>query len=259
MLPRPPFISIITVNYNSGHLLEGTARSVLAQTYPHLEYLLVDGGSSDHSHTIFKLIERVNDRLLNAKILRWHSEPDQGLYDAMNKGLCMAKGDFVLFLNAGDRLLEPKTLEKAMLHCTPDTDVLFGEAMLVTETRHHLGTRSQLTVQKLPQTLTWQSLRMGMVVCHQAFLARKSIAPFYMENNLSADIDWVIEVLKKSRKTVNTHLVLAEYLVGGISKQQHRQSLKDRYGILKKHFGFWPNLWAHGRIFLRAFFANNSY
>jgi glycosyltransferase involved in cell wall biosynthesis len=259
MLPRPPLISIITVNFNSGHLLEGTARSVLAQTYPHLEYLIVDGASNDHSHLIFKLIELTNDKLLNAKILRWQSEPDKGLYDAMNKGLRLAKGDFVLFLNAGDRLFDPKTLEKAMLLCNPETDVLYGEAMLVTGTRYHLGTRSQLTVQKLPDKLTWESLRMGMTVCHQSFIARKNIAPYYMENNLAADIDWVIEVLKKSRKTIHTRLIISEYLMGGLSKQKHRQSLNDRYEVLKKHYGFWPNLWAHGKIFLRAFFADNKY
>jgi hypothetical protein len=156
-------------------------------------------------------------------------------------------------------LFDPKTLEKAMLLCNPETDVLYGEAMLVTGTRYHLGTRSQLTVQKLPDKLTWESLRMGMTVCHQSFIARKNIAPYYMENNLAADIDWVIEVLKKSRKTIHTRLIISEYLMGGLSKQKHRQSLNDRYEVLKKHYGFWPNLWAHGKIFLRAFFADNKY
>ncbi len=259
MLARPPLISIITVVFNGGYYLSGTARSVLGQTYPHIEYIIVDGGSSDHTLTAIKLAEMANEKLLNAKLFKWVSERDGGLYDAMNKGLRMATGDFVWFLNAGDELPSPHTVDKMMLQCTHETDVLFGETMLVTFTRHPLGTRSALTTQKLPSHLTWESLRHGMVVCHQAFVARRAISPNFIEGSLAADVDWVIGVLKKSRRSVNTGLVVANYLTGGISKQRHRQSLKDRYGVLKKHYGFWPNLLAHGRIVLRAFFTKNSY
>jgi glycosyltransferase involved in cell wall biosynthesis len=258
MFTRPPLVTIITVVYNSAYLLEGSVKSVLAQTYPHIEYIIVDGASTDHTHTILQLAEISNHKLLNAKMLRWISEPDNGLYDAMNKGLRMATGDFVWFLNAGDQLFEPQTVEKIMMQCTPETDVLYGEVMLVTYTRRHLGTRSDLTTQKLPEYLDWKSLLYGMVVCHQAFVPRRAIAPSYITNNLAADIDWVIEVLKKSRKNVHTHLILAEYLQGGLSKQRHRQSLKDRYVVLKKHYGKWPNLWAHFRILIRAVFHNKN-
>ncbi len=259
MLARPRLISIITVVYNGAYYLTGTARSVLAQTYPHIEYIIVDGGSTDHTLTAIKLAELQNDKLLNVKIFRYVSERDKGLYDAMNKGLRMATGDFVWFLNAGDQLMASDTIEKMMQHYTQETDVLFGETMLVTFTRHPLGTRSTLTTQKLPQTLTWESLRHGMVVCHQAFIARRAIAPQYMEGNLAADIDWVIDVLKKSRKTVNTGMTLVSYLTGGVSKQRHRQSLKDRYQVLKKHYGTLPNLLAHCKIILRALFSKASY
>jgi glycosyltransferase involved in cell wall biosynthesis len=259
MIARPPLLSIITVVYNGGYYLSGTARSVLAQTYPHIEYIIVDGGSTDHTGTVIKLVEISNEKLLNAKMLKWISERDNGLYDAMNKGLRMATGDFVWFLNAGDELMAANTIEKMMQSYTPETDVFYGETMLVTFTRHPLGTRSTLTTQKLPEKLTWESLRLGMVVCHQAFVARRAIAPLYIEGNLAADIDWVIEVLKKSRLTVNTGQVLVNYLMGGVSKQRHRQSLKDRYEVLKKHFGLWPNLFAHIRIVMRAIFAKNLY
>ncbi len=259
MISRPPLISIITVVYNGAYYLTGTARSVLVQTYPHIEYIIVDGGSTDHTLTAIKLAELQNEKLLNAKIFRYVSERDKGLYDAMNKGLRMATGDFVWFLNAGDQLMAADTIEKMMQQYTPDTDVFFGETMLVTFTRHPLGTRSALTTQKLPQTLTWESLRQGMVVCHQAFVARRAIAPAYLEGNLAADIDWVIEVLQKSRKNVNTGMTLVSYLTGGVSKQRHRQSLKDRYEVLKQRYGFWPNISAHVRIVLRAMFSKSSY
>jgi glycosyltransferase involved in cell wall biosynthesis len=259
MISRPPLISIITVVYNGAYFLTGTARSVLAQTYPHIEYIIVDGGSTDHTLTAIRLAELQNDKLLNAKIFRYVSERDKGLYDAMNKGLRMATGDFVWFLNAGDQLMAADTVEYMMQHCTPNTDVLFGETLLVSFTRHPLGTRSAQTTQKLPQTLTWESLRHGMVVCHQAFVARRALAPAFMEGNLAADIDWVIEVLKKSRNNVNTNSTLVSYLTGGVSKQRHRQSLKDRYDVLKKHYGTWPNILAHAKIILRAAFSKASY
>lgn len=252
---RPPLVSIITVVFNGAYHLAGTAQSVLQQTYPHIEYIIVDGASTDHTLTTIKAVELANQRLLNAKILRWVSEPDKGLYDAMNKGLRMATGDFVWFMNAGDQIREPNTVEKMMLQHTPVTDVLYGEVMLVSFARRELGLRSQTTTQKLPERLTWESLRLGMTVCHQAFVARRPICPDFMQNNLAADIDWVIEVLKKSRQTVNTHLVLADFLTGGISKQKHKQSLLDRYEVLKMHFGFWPNLLAHLQIILRAALA----
>lgn len=259
MIARPPLLSIITVVFNGAYYLKGTARSVLAQTYPHIEYIIVDGGSNDHTLTTIKLAEIANEKLLNAKILRWVSERDNGLYDAMNKGLRMATGDFVWFLNAGDELPSANTVEQMMLKYTPETDVFYGETTLVTFTRYPLGTRSQLTTQKLPAKLTWESLRLGMVVCHQSFVARRSISPQFIEGNLAADIDWVIEVLKKSRMTVNTEMVLANYLTGGVSKQRHRQSLKDRYEVLKKHYGFLPNLFSHVWIVIRAVFSKNSY
>lgn len=239
-----PSVSIITVVFNAKELLEGTMQSVFCQTCTRLEYLVVDGGSNDGTTDLI--------RAHSDQIGHWVSEPDKGLYDAMNKGLRMATGEFVWFLNAGDRLFASDTVERVLDCYSPETDVLYGEVMLVDDQRHHLGTRSELTAQKLPSRLSWKSLRLGMVVCHQAILVRRSIAPSFIENNLTADIDWVIGALKKSRKTVHTGLVIAEYLQGGVSKQRHRRSLKDRYAVLKRHYGFFPNLIGHAWILARA-------
>ena len=239
-----PKISIITVCYNSEALLERTILSVLNQTYDNVEYIIVDGASKDRTLEIIKKYE--------TQISKWISEKDKGLYDAMNKGLQMTTGDFVWFINSGDAILEKDTIEKMISKCDSDTDVLFGEVMMVDDERKHLGTRSEMTVQKLPNQLTWKSLQMGMVVCHQAFLPKRKIAPFYIENNLSADIDWVINCLKASQKNTNTQMVLAEYLMGGVSKQRHQDGLWGRFDILKKHYGTVPNFFNHIRITLRA-------
>ena len=237
-------VSVITVVYNGLELLPGTMESVWAQTYPHIEYIIIDGNSTDGTR---ELIEQHS-----VKINHWVSEPDRGLYDAMNKGIQAATGDFLWFVNAGDRIFAPDTLEKVVQACTPETDVLYGEVMLVNDDRSHLGTRSELTTQKPPQNLTWRSLKYGMCVCHQGFLPRREIAPAYALDNLSADIEWVIRCLQKARKTTRTDQILAEYLTGGLSKQRHRAGLTGRYKILQKYYGFLPNLLHHAVILLRA-------
>ena len=239
--------SIITIVYNAEKLIYETMQSVLNQTFTDYEYIIIDGNSKDAT---FKIVQEFQEKYpLSIKAI---SEPDKGLYDAMNKGLARAMGDFVLFLNAGDHLFEPTTLEKIAACIAPNTDILFGETMLVNDERQHIGTRSNLTVQKLPQQLTWRSLRLGMVVCHQSFLASRKLTPQYMGGNLAADIDWVIKCLKNAHNPMNTHLIISEYLMGGVSKTQHQQSLKDRYAVLKTHYDFLPNLISHGLIIVRA-------
>ncbi len=244
---QQPKISIITIVYNGVELLEGTILSVLNQTYQNIEYIIIDGASNDGTIDVIQKYA--------SQISHWISEPDKGLYDAMNKGLKVTTGDFVWFMNCGDHIFKSTTIEEMLIKYTPEVDVIFGKTMIVNKNREHLGLRSDITTQKLPNNLNWQSLSKGMVVGHQAFLARHSIAPFYIENNLCADIDWVIKCLKKSKKNLHTHLILATFLIGGVSKQKHQTSLKDRYIILNHHFGLLPNFFNHLIIILRAFSA----
>lgn len=243
-----PKFSIITIVYNSKDVLEGTILSVINQSYTNIEYIIVDGASNDGTIDTIKKYE--------GKIQKWISEPDKGLYDAMNKGIDMASGDYLWFMNAGDRIFESSTLEKIATKAIDNPDILFGEVMLVNDQRSHIGTRSEITTQKLPRKLNWKSLKKGMVVCHQGFLPKRSITSQYILGNISADIDWVINCLKKAKTIKNTDLVLAEYLQGGLSKKQHRKALWNRYEVLKKHYGWLPNLWNHFQIIIRAAFNN---
>ncbi len=242
-----PKFSIITIVYNGECFIEGTMQSVLNQTFTDYEYIIIDGASKDS--TVSLIQEFAQSTPLSIK---WISEPDKGLYDAMNKGLRLATGDFLLFLNAGDRLFESTTLEKIATACTLTTDILYGETMLVDDTRKHIGTRTDITVQKLPEKLSWRSMRLGMVVCHQSFLPARKIAPQYIDNNLAADIDWVIKCLKSAKNVTHTHTIVSEYLMGGVSKKKHQQSLRDRYAVLKTHFGTVENLINHSFIVTRA-------
>ena len=241
-----PKISIITVTYNAEALLERTLKSILTQTYPNKEYIIIDGNSKDNTINIIQK---------NAHYLDfWLSEPDQGIYDAMNKGIRQASGDYIVFMNAGDTFYKEDTLEKIFENNTW-ADIYYGEAQMIKpDTLEPAGLRSEFTPHRLPENLTWQSMAWGMVVCHQAILVKTTlIEDFDLAYQYSSDIDWVIRMLKKAKTIENTHQIIATYLLGGLSAQKRKKSLKERYQILKKHFGFFPNLFNHLLIFLRGF------
>jgi len=238
-----PTVSVITVTYNAEKYLPSTIKSVLAQTYPNIEFLIVDGQSTDSTLAIIK-----NHK---SKISKWVSEPDKGLYDAMNKGLRLATGDFVIFMNAGDSFYEADTITNCFKKYTEDTDIIYGNTMLTNEQYEPLGLRKEITTRNLPENLNWKSLKQGMLVCHQSIFVRKRIASDYLNNNLSADIDWVINALKKSRNTVYSGFTVSNFMLGGISKQNHWTSLKDRFKVLKRHYGLFNTLIAHLNIVIR--------
>jgi len=102
--PGWPLISVITVTYNSASLLEETLKSIRSQTYPHIEHIIIDGASTDDTPEVIRRYEDI--------VARWVSEPDEGIYDAMNKGLKLFSGDYVWFINSGDRIYRPDTVEK---------------------------------------------------------------------------------------------------------------------------------------------------
>ena len=241
----PPLISVVTITYNAGKVLERTIQSLVSQTFRDYEYLLIDGASKD-------------DTLQIAEKYRQHihylvSEPDKGIYDAMNKGLQAATGKYIWFMNAGDEFFDSQTLAHVFAE-NPEADVLYGNALFVNEDGSAVGLRDQVTPHRLPENLTWHNFRYGMVVCHQAFVVRRELAPLYdLSHPYSADIDWEIRCLKKTDKIFNTRLTLCKYLTGGFSKKHLQQSLQDRYLILQNHFGVLPNLFAHAAIGLRGF------
>lgn len=240
-----PLVSIITITYNAERFLERTIRSVIAYPSPDVEYIIIDGSSMDGTLDIIRQYE--------PHITDWISEPDRGLYDAMNKGLHRARGEYVWFMNAGDELHDPQTLPNLLDRIRQSrADVYYSDALFVNEDGSPVGLRSVVTPHTLPQNLTWRDMALGMKVCHQAFVARRAIAPDYLTDNLSADLDWEIRCLKAAKRIDFVSFVLCQYLVGGLSVQQHRRSLIDRFTVLVTHFGLLPTLINHGRIVWRA-------
>ncbi|MDX1903762.1 MAG: glycosyltransferase family 2 protein [Thermonemataceae bacterium] len=242
-----PKISVITVCYNAEQHLERTFQSVFSQNYPFIEYLVFDGKSTDNTITIIKKYEQ--------KISFWQSEQDSGLYEAMNKALAKASGEYLIFMNAGDTFFANDTLTK-VFESKENADIYYGEAqILAAETFKVIGLRSEITPLSLPPQLTWRSLRWGMCVSHQAFIVKRSIATTYdLSYKYSADIDWVIRCLKEAKHIVHTNLVIANFILGGLSSQKRKKSLEERYKILKKHYGFFSNIFNHCWILLRGIF-----
>ena len=237
-----PKFSIITVTYNAGAVLEDTIQSVITQTYRNVEYIIVDGGSKDHT---LDIINRYREHIHTLV-----SEPDKGLYDAMNKGTRLATGDYLCFLNAGDELHEDDTLQ-LMVHSITGTelpDVLYGETAIVDEEGHFLRMRRL----SAPEDLNWKSFKDGMLVCHQAFFPRRELAePYDLRYRFSADFDWCIRIMKKSHTLHNTHLTLIDYLNEGMTTRNHRASLHERFRIMCRHYGYLSTLARHAWFALR--------
>lgn len=223
-----PLISIITVVFNDVHHIESTIRSVIEQTYDQIEYLIVDGSSTDGTMDIVSKYKKDIDMIV--------SEPDNGIYDAMNKGLQRATGDYVLFLNSADRLYETDTFER--IFSKPGADIYYGETAYYDENDRFLGIRSAITTRTLPEKLTYRNFLTGMPVAHQSFIVRKEIAPKYdLRYFCSADIDWCIQCLKNGYKIQNTGLVISRYLIGGVSHKNRQKCWRERFEILRIHFG----------------------
>ncbi|SMD05237.1 glycosyltransferase family 2 protein [Pedobacter nyackensis] len=228
-----PKLSVITIVYNNVKDIERTMLSVLNQTYPNIEYIIIDGASKDGTKDIIYNYK--------SRLAQFISEPDKGIYDAMNKGLSLATGDYVLFMNSGDEIYGPETVTE-VFGSADSADIYYGETEMYDEQWQSLGQRRH----RAPEHFNWKSFRHGMSVSHQAIYVKRSIAgPFDLQYKFSADIDWIIRAAKNASSIVNTHSYVAKYLVGGVSKKKHLESLKERFKIFTKYYGLVPNLFNH--------------
>lgn len=286
-----PLISIITITYNAAPVIRPTLESLNAQTFRNFEHLVIDGASKDD--TVFIVNKMCPDSIVR-------SEPDRGLYDAMNKGLRAAKGKYLLFLNAGDALHAPDTLQRyadaswikdkdcpsslysdnnsechthtdkdleghthtdnasdGHTHTDDDyecrqryADIIYGDTIVVDSDRNFVKPR-HLSV---PERLTFQSFANGMLVCHQAFMVRRDLAPEYdLQYRFSADYEWTLRCLKTSNPNhnVNLHTVTIDYLSDGMTDKNHSASLKERFRIMCRYYGTIPTILRHLRFLLR--------
>lgn len=253
-------VSIVTCTYNAAQVLQPTLDSVSCQLYDHIEHLIIDGQSTDQTMAIVNAYKEL--AMQRGRKVVAISEPDSGLYDAMNKGLRMASGHYIVFLNAGDRLHSAQTLcEVAKASSDGRAGVVYGQTNIIDEAGNFLRPRRL----QAPERLSWRSFRQGMVVCHQAFYASTDIArqmPYNIKLRFSADVDWCIRVMqeceRESLSLAYTGTTVADFMDGGMTSANHKASLMERFRVMCRYYGTTTTILLHLWFALRALFKGSK-
>lgn len=214
-----PTLSIITVCYQARKALEATMENVLAQTFRSFEYVVVDGASSDGTQ---KLLEQYENRFSQANIsFIYSSEPDKGIYDAMNKGTRLARGEWLLFLNAGDLLSEPEVL-KHIFEKPQKAQILYGDTIGIYQGN-----------QKKYPALPLDHLTYEMAFCHQSALVRRELlkaSPYDLSYRVCADHKFFLSMYLKGCAFAYLPMTISIYEIAGYSDKNkllsHREKLR---------------------------------
>ena len=165
----------------------------------------------------------------------------------MNKGMKMSSGEYIWYINAGDYVFSPYTLNDIFNSNDMNYDVYYGDTMIIDEKGKVKGLRKK----RVPKKLSVKSFKKGMVVCHQSIIVRRSIIKYYnLDYRFSADYKWVIDVVKTAKSICNTNEVISVFSEGGATKQNLLKSLKERYKIMVLEFGRITTIWAHFKFAL---------
>ena len=246
MASDQPLVSVITVCYNAEAYIERTVKSILAQQkhYPNIEYVIVDGVSKD------KTLEILESYALQFHNYNFKSEPDKSLYDAMNKGIQRATGDYIVFINAGDVLAQEDSLALAMKE-SKDADLVYAKAVFVDEEGNRRAWHK--TVPTSDQ-LSARSFINGMVICHQCMIVKRSCTPLFALEpwKIACDLDWSIRVLRQVKTKHFYDAIFCLFLDGGVSDKRRMQAVRERFDICKHHFGIFPTLIEQFKILLKV-------
>ncbi len=239
-----PKISFITVVFNNADGLRKTMQNLDNLSYADKEIIVIDGASTDGTVQVIADFAHI--------ISHYVSERDSGIYDAMNKGIKAATGKFLWFVNAGDTVHNIEELHNEFTTDSYLADIYYGDTLILDQEGNPKGLRRK----PLPKKLTTKSLKNGMVVCHQSFLVRRSIAPLYDTSyRFSADYKWMIECTKAAKSTINVGVVLSNFELGGATTKNHKASLRERFQIMKRTYGLPTTLLYHAKFFIYALFT----
>jgi len=238
-----PLITIITVVYNGEKYLEQTIQSVINQTYDNVEYIIIDGGSTDGTLDIIRKYED--------KIDYWVSEKDAGIYDAMNKGIAVATGEWINFMNAGDSLVNENSLKIFSKYFDSTFALIYSDILIKNQIT------SEFTEHKQPIFRTWYGNY--KMLCHQSILFNKKILiKFNIKYKISADFDLLLSLFKR-KKLFSIHIQkpLISYLDGGCSGNDVLSSIQERMSIINEYESFLFKLIGRLNYYrLRSKFAN---
>lgn len=210
-------ITVVTVCYNAVDTLEKTMLSVLNQTYPNVEYIVIDGGSTDGTVDIIK---KYADRLAY-----WVSEPDKGIYDAMNKGITVATGDYINFMNAGDKFNDCNVLGNVILKISIENDIVYGETIYMTEFGEYVS--KVLPIEKMSQCMPFG---------HQSTFVKTELMKerkFDISFKSSSDFHFLYNCYKDYKSFSYIPLIISKYdLTQGMSLDNYRIKIKEDGHIL---------------------------
>lgn len=205
-----PIISIITVAYNAESTIENTILSVINQTYTNIEYIVIDGGSTDKT---VEIIKRYSNR-----ISYWISEPDKGIYDAMNKGIKLATGKWINFMNCGDTFYDKNVITNLLEKADKDSDIIYGNTNLIYSFGNYL---------KIGKNTTTKDY---MPFCHQSSFNKTEILKklmFNLEFKICADRNFYYLCNKQGYTFEYVDIIIANYEAeNGLSSTN---SIKQRY------------------------------
>jgi glycosyltransferase involved in cell wall biosynthesis len=224
-----PLVSIVTVVLNGDRYLEQTILSVINQTYKNIEYIIIDGGSTDQT---LEVIAGYED-----KIDYWRSEADAGIYDAMNKGVFLAGGELISLLNADD-FFEPAAVERVVEKYQSNAfpQILFGDA-------YNINENLNLRYKSHGHLSYWR----GMCFSHQAMFAHRdiyqTIGNYDTSLRFAGDYDFVVKAITKGVYFSHVHAALVNYRTSGLSSQDQIASMVEWREVLKRYVN--PLHWKH--------------
>lgn len=232
-----PLITVVTVCYNSVDMIEKTLKSVIGQSYSNKEYVVIDGASTDGTK---KIVERYID-----SIDFFMSESDNGIYHAMNKAVGVAKGEWVIFMNAGDVFVDNAVLEKVSHSLSATTDVLYGDILTMRN--------NELVQKEAPSEITRLH---RMPFCHQAVFTRTSLLksfPFDEKYKMSADFKLYKQLNRENATFRKLSLPITIYDRTGLSNSQRARGLGENIAVIKEIDNWQDRL----RLLPRLYFVKN--
>lgn len=236
-----PLLTVITVVYNAADELERTIENVLQQSAANFEYIIIDGGSKDGSVDVIK---KYSQRISN-----WVSERDGGIYDAMNKGVRLASGQFVVFMNAGDLFYDPDSIKDIIeqIKAAGDPTIIYGDAQIISDKGRHIQNQHN------------RHLDLTKSIIHQSMILRRSMLlenPYNANYRIMADYDNLLSVSVQSPDKIHyVHRTICIYNKFGVSSRPLYTYFHEYYEVARKRMPFMKFVYFNFYIIPRLIFS----